>query len=62
MKEESVMTNTMSRAYRNKDYQADFAQRLVKAVGYEDAVRTCYENQWLGTLVHVQRLQQFYHA
>lgn len=56
------MTYTMSRAYRNKDYQADFAQRLVKAVGYENAIRECYENQWLGTLVHVQRLQQLYHV
>jgi len=56
------MLNTMNEIVEHRDDQADFAQRLVKAVGYEDAVRTCYENQWLGTLVHVQRLQQFYHA
>jgi hypothetical protein len=57
-----VMTNIMQRTYRNRDYQADFAQRLVKAVGYEDAIRECYENQWLGTLIHIQRLQRAYHA
>jgi|GEM_PF-4542000 len=56
------MTNTMNRAYKNKDYQADLAQHLVKAVGYEGAIRECYEKQWLGTLVHVQRLQQIYHV
>lgn len=56
------MTISMTRSYRNSDYQADFAQRLVRAVGYEGAVRECYENQWLGTLLHVQRLQQLYHV
>ncbi|GGF73196.1 hypothetical protein GCM10011332_29040 [Terasakiella brassicae] len=44
----------------NKDYQADFAQRLVNAVGFENAIRECYENQWLGTLIHVRYLQQRY--
>ncbi len=56
------MTDMMRRSNRNKDYQADFAQRLVNAVGYEAAVRECYENQWLGTLVYIQRLQQVYHV
>jgi hypothetical protein len=51
------MTEFSRRANRNRDYQAEFAQRLVKAVGFEAAVKECYENQWLGTLIHIRRLQ-----
>ncbi|WP_167730549.1 hypothetical protein [Terasakiella sp. SH-1] len=56
------MTHIMTRTYKNRDYQADFAQRLVKAVGFENAIRECYENQWLGTLVHIQHLQRSFQA
>ncbi|SCA58235.1 hypothetical protein MTBPR1_90082 [Candidatus Terasakiella magnetica] len=56
------MTHYMQRTYRNRDYQADFAQRLVKAVGFDDAIRECYENQWLGTLIHIQHLQRAYYT
>ena len=54
------MSRSERRAYNNGDYQADFAKRLVKAVGYDDAIRECYENQWLGTLIHIQHLQRTY--
>jgi hypothetical protein len=56
------MTQTIEPAYIHKDYQEDFAQRLVKTVGYEDAIRECYENQWLGTLKQVQKLSHLYNA
>ena len=52
------MTYADRRPYRNPDYQADFAQRLVNAVGFDDAIRECYENQWLGTLIYIQQLQR----
>lgn len=55
------MSTTVKRTYQNSDYQADFAQRLVKAVGFNDAIRECYENQWLGTLVHIQHLKRRHH-
>jgi hypothetical protein len=42
---------------RATHYQSDFAKRLVKAIGYDEAVQACYENQWLGTLIHVQDLK-----
>jgi len=61
MKEEAVMAQAEQRTYRNRDYQADFAKRLVKAVGYEDAIRECYENQWLGTLIHIQSFYRVHH-
>ncbi|WP_417790070.1 hypothetical protein [Terasakiella pusilla] len=52
------MTQHHRRTYRNVDYQAEFAQRLVNAIGYEDAIRECYENQWLGTLIYIQQLRR----
>lgn len=52
------MTQHHRRTYRNTDYQAEFAQRLVNAVGYDDAIRECYENQWLGTLIYIQHLRR----
>lgn len=54
------MTDAMRRSHRNRDYQAEFAERLLKAVGFEAAVRECYENQWLGTLIHIRKLQYGY--
>ncbi|MDV7338380.1 hypothetical protein RYZ26_02145 [Terasakiella sp. A23] len=54
------MTYAQQRTYRNRDYQADFAKRLVKAVGFDDAIKECYENQWLGTLIHIQHLRHLH--
>ena len=51
------MAQEIKRSYKNTSNQADFAQRLVKAVGFEDAIRECYENQWLGTLIHIQQMR-----
>ena len=56
------MTYSDRRTYRNRDYQLDFAQRLIKAVGIDAAIRECYENQWLGTLVYIQRIKETYKA
>ncbi|NVK19569.1 MAG: hypothetical protein HWE30_12795 [Methylocystaceae bacterium] len=50
------------RPYRNTDGQSDFAKRLVNAIGFDDAVRECYENQWLGTLIYIQQLQRKNHT
>ncbi len=51
------MAQEIKRSHKNTSNQADFAQRLVKAVGFEDAIRECYENQWLGTLIHIQQMR-----
>ncbi len=47
---------------QNRDDQADFAQRLVKAVGYDAAISQCYENQWLGILIHIRQMQRTYRS
>ena len=54
------MTHSEKRLNRQLDYQEAFAKRLVNTMGFEGAVRECYENQWLGTLIYVQRLKSNY--
>lgn len=44
--------------HANDGYQVAFARSLIKAVGFEGAVRYCMENQWLGTLSHIEFLHR----
>lgn len=43
---------------KNHDYQRDFANSLVKSLGYNGAVQACYENQWHGVLVAVGQVKR----
>lgn len=42
---------------KHKDDPNGFVKRLINKLGYRDAVRECYENQWLGILNKVNDLK-----
>jgi len=46
---------------KNHDYQRDFADSLIKSLGYDGAIQACYENQWHGVLAAVDQAKRQNH-